>query len=88
MSFSREFSLAIFTFICPHFLVINGVGEGPSSIGNPTVNLNINTDIRDVSGGGGPSDVTSVTADWSVYQRGRGGRSEEGVRAVVMEIVV
>ena len=78
----------MFTFICSLFLIIDGVGEGRSSIGNLTVNLNVNTDIRDVSGGSGCSDVTSVIADWSVSQRGRGGRSEGGVRAVVMEMVV
>ena len=90
ISFNGEFSLVrnIFTFICSLFLVIDGVGEGRSSIGDPTVNLDINTDIRDISGGSGRSDVTSVTADWSVSQRGRGGRSEGGVRAVVMEMVV
>ena len=65
---------------------VDGVRQ--ASVRKLTANFNINTDIRDIRGGGSPSDVTSVTADWSISHQGRGGRSEGGVRAIVIEIVV
>ena len=74
-----------FTFICSLLFIIDGVRESASSIWNPTINLNVYTDIRDVCGGGRTSDVTGITADWSIPHRGCGRWSEGGVRAVVME---